>query len=271
MQREAMNEDQNRTPLVRSGLLTEQEQEISWAKKFSLIREELEKDPARSDGLISKTLGVVSKASVYRVRETLLAEGKIKDVPITQRVTVGGWLAKGNGADNFRNKNGNRILVPPGKVVADLIKEGLAAEEAGMLAPDVSRLLGVGERSYREGRAIVLLSERKDLDEAESFMVKKSVEEMNATLRTHDPYLRLRSLVDRVWGKRNPKSKKGAKKQQASFSHAMTIVMDACMAAPGIDVPYLSNEDRATAVRQVDEAIANLRKLKRKIVTGRYE
>jgi len=245
--------------------------ELSWTEKFKLIEGELSRDPARSDGLIARTIGMVSKSSVYRVREVLVADNKIPDVPLTNRLSRTGARAKENGASNHKNYNGNRIGVPAGRTVADLCKEAIKAEEAGMSNEDAAYSIGIGIKSYREARAIILLSERTDLSPEEAELTRKALEEMNETHRTSFAYKKISGLVERMWGKGAPRSRRAAKLRTASFSHAMTIVMDACMAAPEIHVPLLSNEERASAVKQIEEAAANLRKLKRKIVEGRWQ
>ncbi len=94
--------------------------ELTWTEKFSLVERELRENPARSDGLISRTIGTVSKASVYRIREALVADGKVKDVPYVDRLSAAGARVRENGASNHFNYNGNRIRVPEGKTVADL-------------------------------------------------------------------------------------------------------------------------------------------------------
>ncbi len=257
--------------MLNGGAAMDSGREPTWSEKFGLISGELQSNPARSDGLIAKTLGVVSKASVYRIREALVADGKVRDVPLTERLSISGAMANANGARNFRNRNGNRIPVPPGKTVVDLCRDGIAAEEAGMIADDAARLIGIGSKSYREARAIVLLASRTDLSPTEAALVRGAVEEMNRTYRTVIPHKRLASLVERVWGKRNPRDRRSAQKRVASFSHAMTIVIDTCLAAPDINVPFLSDGDRVTAVKQIEEAMVSLRKLKQKVVNGRWK
>ena len=250
-----------------------QEHELTWTEKFNLIEEQLKTDAARIDMLIARTIGLdkVSKATVYRVREVLEGDGRIERVPTGARISTNGTIVSPNRADLPDNRSGNRIGVPDGKTVANLIREGLKAEEGGMSAEEAARSVGIGSRSYAEGRAIVLLLDKQDLLPSEQTMVNESVFMMNESRRTALAHKRLKDLIHRVWGDRhNPRTRKGAQKRAASFSHAMTIVMDACMAAPDMHVPALSAEETATAVQQLDEAVANLRKLKRKVVEGRW-
>lgn len=246
---------------------------LTWTQKFDLIEAELRKDPARSDMLIAKTIGLdkVSKASVYRAREALVADGKLRDVPIGARVSTSGKMVAPNGADNHGNHNGSRIHVPEGKKVSDVIQEAIKVEEGGMTVGDVARLVGMGRASYYRARAIVLLSQRTDLSPSDTILVREALDEMNETHRAALAYEKLGALVKKVWGGgRKPRDRKGASRRQASFSHAMTIIIDTCIAAPEIEIPLLSDTERVTAVRQVDEAISGLRRLKRKIVTGRF-
>ncbi len=121
---------------------------------------------------------------------------------------------------------------------------------------------------------IVMLSDRADFSPSEAALVQEALSQMNETCRISEPYRKVRSLAERIWGAYNgsqPKNRKNAQRRQDSFSHAMTIVIDTCIAAPNIDIPYLSDEERANAVKQVDEALTSLRKLKRKIVEGRWK
>jgi hypothetical protein len=51
----------------------------------------------------------------------------------------------------------------------------------------------------------------------------------------------------------------------------MTIVVDACIAAASINVPHLTNEERVSVIRQIEEAASGIRKLKSRIVEGRWK
>lgn len=250
-----------------------QEHELTWTEKFNLIEEQLKTDAARSDMLIAKTIGLdkVSKATVYRVREVLEGDGRIERVPTGARISTNGTIVSPKRSDLPDNRSGNRIGVPDGRTVAELIREGIKSEEGGMSVEEAARSIGIGMRSYSEGRAIVLLQDRTDLIQSEQNLVLESLDMMNESRRTALPHKRLKELIHRVWGSsKHPRTRKGAQRRAASFSHAMTIVMDACMAAPDMHVPALSAEETATAVQQLDEAVANLRKLKRKVVEGRW-
>jgi hypothetical protein len=273
---EAMDDDHTRTPLAGGGLMTENDPEgIPYSEKFNRVREELIKDPARTDGLIAATIRVASKATVYRVREMLVAEGTVRDVPVPERVTQAGSLAKNNASANHRNGNGNRIFVPKGRAVIDLCREAMAAEEAGMSAEDASRVIGFGIRSYREAKNIVLIGDRPDLSEIERAMVNTSLREMEETRRTTAAFKRIKDISDRLFGnaqKRNSKTiTRTLEKRNERFQNTMAVLVETCLSASQIDIPVLDAEGTAYAVAQVEEASKNLKLLKKSIQQRRYE
>lgn len=272
-----MNEDHTRTALVGQGLLTEQEPSLSYADKFIRVKQALIEDPARTDGLISKTLGadVASKATVYRVREVLVAEGVIPNVPIIKRVAQRGGLARANQASNYRNGNGNRIFVPEGKTVIELCRSAMAAEDAGMSAEDAARTIGIGVRSFREGKYVILVNDCPDLSEIERAIVNTAMREMEETKRTSAPYARIKEISGRLFGNALRRTSKTitrvVEKRNARFQNTMAVLVETCTSASGVDVPLLDEEGTAYAISQVEEAIKNLKLLKRSITERRWK
>lgn len=246
----------------------EAETELSWTEKFNLIEAELKRDPARSDALIAKTIGLVSKASVYRVREALEAEDRIEKVPYDRRVGVTGKLNVTR--VNNLTAGGKRIPELLGKTVADLCREAMRLEEEGNSTKDAASLVGMSALSFRQAKAIVRLSDRDDLATEEAALVQQSLDEMNATRRTGLPHRRIAALAEKVWG-RLPKDQRTSDRRVAAFQHAMTILADACTTAVDVEIPYLSDEERLAIIKQVDEAAAAVRKVKANLIKGRWE
>lgn len=264
-----MNEDYTKTALAGDGLLMEKGEGLTWAEKFSMVEKELIEDPARTDGLISSLLGKVSKSSVYRIREVLVKDGKIRDVPVPERQAANGGLAKYNKSGQHWNGNGNRIRVEEGKTVADLCREGMAAEEAGMSAEDTARIVGIGVASYREAKSIILLSDRTDLTEIEAAMVRTSLNEMNEMKRTSAAYRRVKALADRLFGykvrRTKAKTELVIERRNEKFQNTMAVLVEMCLSASGITIPNLSNDEVAHAVRQIEEARRGIKALKERI------
>lgn len=274
VQRKTMDDNDPRTPLARSGLLVNDDQSITSAQKFDLIKGELMTNPARSDGLIAYTIGKVSKASVYRVREVLVAERTIPNIPVCERVSATGEMARQNASHNHWNGNGNRIKTGNGKLVSDLCREALEAEDNGISPDDAARIIGIGRQSYREGKIIVMLADRNDLPPADKAVAVAALEEMNNTRRTGIAYKKIRAIVERHFGVKRRRTQSHTEKnigrRNERFQNTMTVLFETCASASGIPIPpSLSKEEIADAVRKIEESRRAMRTLRERIQQGR--
>jgi hypothetical protein len=234
-----------------------------YQKRVDIVRDELKADPARSDKILAG-VSDLSKASVYRIRAAMEASGDIPFIPQHMR--------KGVNDRKIGEKNGNvpdydsgpRIKVPAGVALVDIIRAGMKIEiEQGRSVNDASAVVGVGRQSYREAKAVVLLSDLDSLTHQEKETVSKAMEIMKRERRTREAYALIKDIAAQVWGKaKSGYTKKTANRVVGSFMGAITIITEACDHGRRLKVPNLSADEAMSITLQIMDAEKALKELR---------
>lgn len=164
----------------------------------------------------------------------------------------------------------NRIKgVPEGMSLTDHVRSGMELE-GKLSATEIPKLLGMGRLSYITIKKAILLSERTDLNQEDTELVRLAIEDVNKTRQIVNLEA-INSIAEKVWGgKRGNQalSRQGSRedhKRTAAFDKALVIISDTCQSASDIAIPFLSAQQRALAIDKLIEARAQLLKLARLI------
>lgn len=223
----------------------------------------LAQDPSRSDRAIATEIGVSDKTVAKARRST--AESSA----VAKRVGKDGKARKMPISASEEPQKPNRrqeIKIPAGARLSELCRNGLELEQTGTSIVQVAKQIGISVKNYRQGRAIIQLIDRTDLNTSERMTVERACKMMDDNKHTIAAFNLVRPITDQVWGRgRVPRDDRRAQKRVESFKTALAIILQACTHGGDIDVPRLTAEDTRSALEQVNEAAAALRALTAKI------
>ena len=237
---------------------------LSRKEKIALIRTELIADAARSDRKIARALGF-NHVTIGKVRQRMAEEGIVPFVTQADRVSDRGIVGDGITVRYILapdSKAGSRVGVPDGLLLVDFIRTGFPLEKEGLNSDEVAKRLGIAETTYRQARAVILLSEHAGMNTADAALVKKAIGLLNETRRTQAAFSLVKHLVERMWGgKKMPYSERSAEKRIEAFQTAIAIISATCSNSRKLKIPLLQKADAEEAITQVTEAIGALRQL----------
>jgi len=160
-------------------------------------------------------------------------------------------------------KSRGSITLPEGKTPEDIAHEGIELERGGAFARDVARKFGLREQTYSQIRDVVLVAERTDLNDCETQQAHMALEILNENHQVSEPTRLIRPIVKRIWGARRGRTEKAEAKRFEKFQSDIMLATGACeMCAANIDIPHLTNEQRAAAtkdLRTAERALAGIR------------
>lgn len=223
--------------------------------KYKVAREELIKDPKRSNHVIA-AVSAISADTVRHLRGRMERAGEIPTVPHTDRVNAAGRLGHITGA-------GSKINVPDDISLMQLASKGLLLEEENPDIPveEVSLLLGISTETYRDLRIIRLLSMRDDISKSDAAIVREVVDSVEAARQVAPFFPKVEKLAEKIWGKRMPGRRKSEVKRKRSFNHAVGLIFDMCSRGPEVDIPYLTETEQIAVLHRLTEAINCLKQL----------
>jgi hypothetical protein len=250
-------------------------------EKVAAVENHLKTDPARSDLLISK-LTDASKASVFRIRSAMEAEGLIPFINPRKRIgTVDDRLSivkyKAKKAPNGQHKShpllgkGDKraIKVPEGKILSDLLREGIRLEAEfkkggkNVNLYEVAQAIGISRRPYAQGRIVVMLADNNDLSDEDKAIIQNALKIMDETNSTATPYELVEHIDKQVWGagKKIHRNAANIKKHAEGFETNIEVIGEICARAADAKIPALSKGAVLSAMEQLEEAMSMLREI----------
>jgi hypothetical protein len=167
----------------------------------------------------------------------------------------------------YRTRNNrHKINIPEGTVPSDLARKGIALQQAGVSVVAVPRQIGLSLQTYVAIRDTLLLSERDDLSEADSALIKQTLAAIDETrfLKIDD---KIKEIGLRVWGPRGNRLKSD-KNRSKRFNEAVNFIHNTCESAADIDIPIMTAENASRAVAELSAAMSSLRRLQSRIREG---
>lgn len=159
---------------------------------------------------------------------------------------------------------GCRIKVPGGLRLSEIARKGLAMLNSGMKVPEVKKQLGLSNQAFWMAKDIVLLADRDDLSAEDAALVKEAFLEMDRERQIRAPWVRIRPIAERVWGKKGNRLK-GDKRRFEKFDQAISQVLGLCENAAEIDIPYITKVRADEKTEKLEEAVGLLHRLMERI------
>jgi len=255
----------------------------TWSpEKVAAVENHLKTDPARSDLLIAK-LTDASKASVFRIRSAMEAEGLIPFINPRKRIgTVDDRLSIiKHKAKKAMNGNAHKshilmgpgdrrgVKVPEGKLFSDMIREGLALEaerrknNENINTQKIAMEVGLSHLTYAKGRLIVMLAENADLSADDKEVVQGALKTMDEIRSSVHAYKLVERIDKQVWGsgKKIHRNATNIKKHAEGFETNIEIITEICTRAAEAPIPAMNKESVLSAMEQLEEAMGMLREL----------
>lgn len=233
--------------------------------RFVRARNELLRDPKRSNHIIAKAVGL-SPDTIRHLRIRMEITKEIPVIPAEDRLNALGTVGRAGGG-------GSKIGVPADIPLMQLTAKGLLLEEEkpDLTLEEVALLLGIHSTTYRDLRSVKLLSMRDDLSRSDAKLVQEVVAKIEKTRQIKPILSDIKPLVRKIWG-RKAVGLSGTKieaKRKTAFDHAVGLISDMCLRGPEVEIPYLSEEEQVAALHKVTEAIGCLKQLNANIRKAR--
>lgn len=166
--------------------------------------------------------------------------------------------------------NPRGLELPQGVSLTALVQQGIQAEsELGLDLTQAADRIGVGRQSYRMIRQTILLSERSQLlTPKDAKIVSDALESMEKTHLIRSNYAKVVHLVKKVWGGGKPNQKmlgRKEKERRENFIDKIAALSSACERVVEIEIPYLSASDVSEALNNINDGIAALAQLGKRI------
>jgi hypothetical protein len=162
----------------------------------------------------------------------------------------------------------NRFALADGLTFEDVAQQGMALEATGITNKEAARRFGIGNEAYRCACDVVALRDRGGFSAADAELVERA---FTLLVEGQQPG-QARDLVDpvavKVWGDGSYHGRPRGDREPARlerFQHAFGIIMQGCANGAEMDLPYLSEEEAKKSIKQINEAVRNLRHLKERI------
>ena len=201
---------------------------------------------------------VADPGIVERTVNDALAKG---EEPTKAKLRKAVEQANGNEGDmdavetDVKLPTGPRLSIPEGQTPEQVCRRGMALEADGISTADVAKEIGVGVQSYRNMSDIVLLSDRDDLSPRDKETVARARRQMNETHRVADAWLLIERIAGLFWGKGLGKSRDIAEaNRNEQFERSFGILIQTCLTTEEVELPYLTAERAAEAIRQLSAA-----------------
>ena len=168
------------------------------------------------------------------------------------------------------SEGGSRIPLPDGMSMEDVARAALDLVREGATIDVAAGRVGANSSTLAKMMDVVLLADNESLNGNDRAVALAALTHMNAERRIAKIHEGIAPLLDRVWGKRNGKTsgdyrREGDKQRLDRFDRAFGTIIQACIAAPKIDLPYLSRERASFAAKELRGAIESVKELLRKV------
>jgi hypothetical protein len=208
-----------------------------------------------------------SWALLYEMRflpdEVLLEKLKNGELRKASKYKVWDWRGiKTKGPVGYNE--GNRVKIPDNVTLAAYVSAGMQREvDFGNDIPAVAKNLGIGDLTYRNVRAIILLSRHPDLSNADSELVQSLIDKINKTRNVREYYLKAKPLIEKIWGSGRNKvfSGKVSQKRVEAYLNSVFLLGVSAQRLSDMDRPYMSIEDADKAINELSEAGTIIRKV----------
>lgn len=157
---------------------------------------------------------------------------------------------------------GARVAFPEGVVPSEHIRGGIARERNGAAAEVVAKELGIGVRTYRWCRDIILLSDRHDLGPRDRAAVRSALELLDSTAQIGRAYEVVRPLAERVWGGQGGRTEARESARLEQFDDAISVIVETCERGSEVDIPQLSEKRVKETIKLIRSAESALRTLR---------
>lgn len=153
-------------------------------------------------------------------------------------------------------KNGIAMYLPEGKGIVELCRHGLELEAKGeMTVEQIAAELGLASNAYRISRQIVLLADNEDLSASDKALAAKAVSHLVETRQWATAWEMAEPLATKVWGEgRRDNLRLIAERRNEQFERSFGILLQTCMTTDEVDLPYLTADRVAKALRQIGQA-----------------
>jgi len=142
------------------------------------------------------------------------------------------------------------VAVPSGKLISALCSEGVALEAGGMSPEETAPRLGLSRKTYRCARDVFLLATNPNLNAADRVRASAALAKMDQSRRVISAYDDVIDLIKRMWGMRTRSAPHDARRQEKiieNYMHGVVVFAEGANRVRDLDVPYLSETDRARA------------------------
>jgi hypothetical protein len=213
-----------------------------------------------------------------QIRARAQDEGDMPPPVPRPRKSNGGETSSGEVNGNERPKRGSSRK---GKGGIKTLPQGMTVEAAARRAVElrkdlgsfeaVTAQVGVPRHAIREIVNIVQLADRSDLSERDARLVATALRLMNENEKPiADIYKPVAPIAQRLWGAgRGEKSNAPNDAREAArldrFDRGLGIMLQSCANATRIVVPHLAPDRARRVLKELAEAITNIRVLERKI------
>lgn len=162
---------------------------------------------------------------------------------------------------------GYRIPVPAGfTCLSDAVRAGVEHERGGSRA-DALKHSGLAVQTYLAARDIILLQQRDDLSTSDAEIVRCALQELDDTRTIKRAAELIRPISLKVWGRKGNRFKSD-KTRAEKFGNQIFYVVSACTSASEMEIPHIDETQRAEALTSLDEAIAALHTLQKRVKGG---
>jgi len=157
-----------------------------------------------------------------------------------------------------------RVKVPDNVSLCAYVSAGMQREhDFNDDIIETAKALGLGLKTYRAVRQIILLSRHPDLTEADHEMVQSLIEKINKTRNVREYHLKAKPLIDKVWGRISGQklTNKLSTKRVEAYLNAVFLVGISAQRLADMERPYMSIEDTDKVIGELSDAGTVIRKL----------
>jgi len=141
------------------------------------------------------------------------------------------------------------VFIPEGKILSELCGEGAEMEQNGMSPDAAAATLKISRNVYRHGRDILLLARNPNLGAADKAKARAALAAMDETKRLFAAHEEVAPLIAKMWGSARgaPHDSRRLARLIENYMHAVVVFAEGAEQMQNLEVPYLSEMDRARA------------------------
>lgn len=153
-------------------------------------------------------------------------------------------------------RRGTKTFVPDGQDIVELCKRGLALEEQGYPINEISAEIGLAINNYRLSRQIAFLADRPELSIKDKALIAKAINILKTTHEYMKAWEVAKPVAQRMWGTTHTGERllSIAGRRMERFKAAFGIVMQSCLTADEVQLPYLSKQQSEECAKEIIRA-----------------